>query len=101
MLIDSYLKSSDAKEVELTIKMHAPTSTGSVNLGTWAAGLRPGSPCFCCGEELRAIPVRAGRMRPPEEGLRCPHCGAEVAIRKPEQTASTRSEDGPQRLAAA
>jgi hypothetical protein len=70
--------------------------TDETTLGDWAAALRPGSPCFCCGGTLRAVTAFVVDLRvASDRGLKCPRCGAEVGgrvIAEVEQAPLTRPE---------
>lgn len=76
-------------------KIEAPAPSIPVTLGAWVAGLRPGSPCFCCGEELCCVNLPSARLHLHGGGLRCPRCGAEVGDRG--MAESDRTTAGPER----
>jgi hypothetical protein len=51
---------------------------GSMSLAVWTQGLRPESPCFCCGSPFRAPLANVAPGKPAAGRLKCARCGAEV-----------------------
>lgn len=85
----------------MIIKVGLSAQTAPATLGEWATALRPGSPCFCCDERLRAVQVPSDWLRPLDRGLRCPRCGAEVGGRGAAEAGLALPDTGPHELVAA